>query len=90
MQSRQHVVAIIVGVVIITALGEPVRRFRLRHTNVQKASARSDASSAKVTKLNDAKVDYPFAITVSALEAFDPVWFANMHLAEASCNNSFG
>ncbi len=39
MQSRQDAVAIVVGVLIITALGEPVRRFRLKHTNVQKASA---------------------------------------------------
>ena len=31
MQNRQSAVAIIVGVLLITAVGEPVRRFRLRH-----------------------------------------------------------
>ena len=32
MQTRRDAVAIIVGVLLITAIGEPIRRFRLRHT----------------------------------------------------------
>ncbi len=37
MQTRRDTVAIVVGVIIIAALGEPVRRFRLKHTQVRKA-----------------------------------------------------
>lgn len=37
MQTRQAAVAIIVGVLIVTILGEPIRRCRLEQTSVQKA-----------------------------------------------------
>jgi len=36
MQTRRAAVAIILGVLIITAIGEPVRRFRLKHTQLQR------------------------------------------------------
>lgn len=35
MQSRHDALVIIAGVLIITAIGEPVRRFRLRHTKLR-------------------------------------------------------
>lgn len=38
MQTRRAAIAIVVGVLIITTLGEPIRRFRLKHTEVRKAS----------------------------------------------------
>jgi hypothetical protein len=37
MQTRRDAIAIIVGVVIIAAVGEPMRRFRLRYTEIRKA-----------------------------------------------------
>jgi fructose-specific phosphotransferase system IIC component len=37
MQSRRDAIAIIAGVLIIAAVGEPVRRFRLRHTEIRPA-----------------------------------------------------
>lgn len=36
MQTRQDALAVIAGVLIITAIGEPVRRFRLKHTEIRK------------------------------------------------------
>ena len=39
MQTRQAAMAVVVGVLIITAVGEPIRRFRLKHTQIRKASA---------------------------------------------------
>lgn len=36
MQTRQAALAIVVGVVIITIIGEPTRRFRLKHTQIRK------------------------------------------------------
>jgi len=36
MQTRRDALAIIAGVLIITAIGEPVRRFRLKHTEIRK------------------------------------------------------
>ncbi len=41
MQTLRDALAIIAGVLIITAIGEPVRRFRLRHTEIRKASTRA-------------------------------------------------
>ena len=38
MQSRNAAISIIVGVLIITAIGEPIRRFRLKYTQLRKAS----------------------------------------------------
>ena len=35
MQTRRDAIAIIIGVLLITALGEPVRRFRLKHTAIR-------------------------------------------------------
>ncbi len=35
MQTRRDAVAIVVGVLIITAIGEPMRRFRCRHTDIR-------------------------------------------------------
>ena len=35
MQTRRDAIAIIVGVLLIVAIGEPVRRFRLEHTDIQ-------------------------------------------------------
>lgn len=35
MQTRRDAIAIISGVLIITAIGEPVRRFRLKHTEIR-------------------------------------------------------
>jgi|SRR5579883_2231782 len=35
MQTGRDALAIIAGVLIITAIGEPVRRFRLKHTNLR-------------------------------------------------------
>jgi hypothetical protein len=35
MQTRRDALAIIVGVLLIAAIGEPVRRFRLRHTDIR-------------------------------------------------------
>jgi hypothetical protein len=35
MQTRRDAAAIVAGVLIITAIGEPVRRFRLRHTELR-------------------------------------------------------
>jgi hypothetical protein len=32
MQTRRDAIAIIVGVLLVTAMGEPVRRLRLKHT----------------------------------------------------------
>ena len=37
MQTRQDAIAIVAGVLIITAVGEPVRRFRLKHTEIRPA-----------------------------------------------------
>lgn len=37
MQTRRDAVAIVAGVLIITAIGEPVRRFRLKHTEIRSA-----------------------------------------------------
>jgi fructose-specific phosphotransferase system IIC component len=37
MQTRRDVIAIVAGVLIITAIGEPVRRFRLKHTELRPA-----------------------------------------------------
>jgi fructose-specific phosphotransferase system IIC component len=36
MQTRRDALAIIAGVLIITAIGEPVRRFRLKHTEIRR------------------------------------------------------
>jgi len=38
MQSRHGAIAIVAGVLIITAIGEPIRRFRLKYTQIRKAS----------------------------------------------------
>lgn len=35
MQTRRDALVIVAGVLIITAIGEPVRRFRLRHTKLR-------------------------------------------------------
>jgi HPP family len=35
MQTKRDAAAIIVGVLVITLLGEPIRRFRLRHTELR-------------------------------------------------------
>lgn len=35
MQTRRDAITIIAGVLIITAIGEPVRRFRLRHSKLR-------------------------------------------------------
>lgn len=37
MQTRQDALAIVAGVLIITLIGEPVRRFRLKHTEIRPA-----------------------------------------------------
>ena len=37
MQTRRDAVAIVAGILIITAIGEPVRRFRLKHTEIRSA-----------------------------------------------------
>ena len=37
MQTRRDAIAIVAGVLIITAIGEPVRRFRLKHTELRPA-----------------------------------------------------
>lgn len=37
MQTRRDAIAIVAGVLIITAVGEPVRRFRLKHTEIRPA-----------------------------------------------------
>lgn len=37
MQTRRDALAIMAGVLIITAIGEPVRRFRLKHTQIRPA-----------------------------------------------------
>lgn len=37
MQTRRDAVAIVAGVLLIAAIGEPVRKFRLKHTQVQPA-----------------------------------------------------
>lgn len=39
MQTRRDAIAIVAGVLIITAIGEPVRRFRLKHTDIRPAVA---------------------------------------------------
>ena len=36
MQTRRDAAAIVAGVLIITAIGEPLRRFRLRHTELRR------------------------------------------------------
>lgn len=36
MQTRRDALAIVIGVLIITALGEPVRRYRLKYTELRK------------------------------------------------------
>ncbi len=36
MQTRQGAIAIIAGVLLITAIGEPIRHFRLKHTEIRK------------------------------------------------------
>jgi hypothetical protein len=36
MQTRQGALAIVAGVLIITIIGEPVRRFRLKHTEIRR------------------------------------------------------
>ena len=41
MQTRRDAVAIILGVLIITAIGEPVRRFRLKHTQIRPTLAKT-------------------------------------------------
>jgi HPP family len=41
MQTRRDAIAIIAGVLIITAIGEPVRRFRLKHTVIRPIDGRS-------------------------------------------------
>ena len=35
MQTRRDAIAIVVGVLLITAIGEPVRRFRLKYTAIR-------------------------------------------------------
>jgi HPP family len=37
MQTRRDAIAIVAGVLIIAAIGEPVRRFRLKHTEIRPA-----------------------------------------------------
>ena len=37
MQTRRDAIAIVAGVLTITAIGEPVRRFRLKHTELRPA-----------------------------------------------------
>jgi hypothetical protein len=41
MQTRRDAIAIILGVLLITAIGEPVRRFRLKYTQVRPALAKT-------------------------------------------------
>jgi len=41
MQTRRDAIAIILGVLIITAIGEPVRRFRLKHTHIRPTLAKT-------------------------------------------------
>ena len=41
MQTGRDAMVIILGILIITAIGEPVRRFRLRHTEVRPALAKT-------------------------------------------------
>ncbi|HEY6442056.1 MAG TPA: HPP family protein [Candidatus Acidoferrales bacterium] len=41
MQTRRDAIAIILGVLIITAIGEPLRRFRLKHTQIRPALAKT-------------------------------------------------
>ena len=40
MQTRRDAVAIVAGILIITAIGEPVRRFRLKHTEIRSVVGR--------------------------------------------------
>src|SRR5215475_7469835 len=39
MQTRQDAVVIVVGILLIAAVGEPVRRFRLKHTDIRPVSS---------------------------------------------------
>ncbi len=41
MQTGRDAVAIILGILIITIIGEPVRRFRLKHTEIRPALAKT-------------------------------------------------
>jgi len=41
MQSRRDAIAIVAGILIITAIGEPVRRFRLKHTEIRSAAGKT-------------------------------------------------
>ena len=40
MQTRRDALVIVVGILLIAAVGEPVRRFRLKHTNIRPVSSR--------------------------------------------------
>ena len=39
MQTRRDAIVIVVGILLIAALGEPVRRFRLKHTDIRLVSS---------------------------------------------------
>jgi|SRR6185437_12515026 len=41
MQTGRDAVAIILGILIITAIGEPLRRYRLKHTQIRPALAKT-------------------------------------------------
>jgi hypothetical protein len=41
MQTRRDAVAIVAGVLLIAAIGEPVRRFRLRHTEIRPVASKA-------------------------------------------------
>ena len=41
MQTGRDAIAIILGILIITAIGEPLRRYRLKHTEIRPALAKS-------------------------------------------------
>jgi hypothetical protein len=43
MQTRCDAIAIVSGILIITAIGEHVRRFRLKHTEIRPAEDKGEA-----------------------------------------------
>jgi hypothetical protein len=43
MQTRRDAIAIVSGILIITAIGEHVRRFRLKHTEIRPAEDKGEA-----------------------------------------------
>jgi hypothetical protein len=57
MQTRRDAVAIIVGVLVITTMGEPVRRLRLKHTDVRPVSMQKYVAVEKLEKARDPGMD---------------------------------